>query len=84
MQMHQEGCPMAPIYRLIYRQTKAEHDEREDASNRRTVALAGLAVTLALLVASFYLVMRLHKVSAIEDCLLAGRRNCDLLVINQP
>jgi hypothetical protein len=75
---------MAPLYRFVYRLTQAERDEREDQSNRQTLALAGLAVTLALLVASFYLVMRLHKVSAIEDCLLAGRRNCDLLVINQP
>ena len=75
---------MAPMYRLIYRLTQAEKDAREDQANRRTLALAGLAVTLALLIASFYLVMRLHKVSSIEDCLLAGRRNCDLLVINQP
>ncbi len=75
---------MAPIYRIVYRQTQAERDDRQDQSNRRTVALAGLAITLALLVASYFLVVRLHKVSTIEDCLLAGRRNCDLLVINQP
>ncbi len=75
---------MAPIYRLVFRASREEVEEREEASRRRSVALAGLAVTLALLVASFYLVMRLHKVSAVEDCLLAGRRNCDLLVINQP
>jgi hypothetical protein len=75
---------MAPMYRLIFRPTHAEIEEREEGARRRTAALAGLTVTLALIVASLYLVERLHKVSSIEDCLLAGRRNCDLLVINQP
>jgi len=75
---------MAPIYRLIYRPTPDEIAQRAEAARGRTVALAGLAMTLALLVVSLCLVKRLHKVSAIEDCLLAGRRNCDLVVINQP
>ncbi|MDR3525480.1 MAG: hypothetical protein P4L66_15430 [Acetobacteraceae bacterium] len=71
---------MAPIFRLSYRVTDAEREERIAADNRRSVALSGLAITLALLVASLFLVQRLHKVSKIEDCLLSGRSNCDMLV----
>lgn len=67
---------MAPMYRLGFRKTDAERDEQD----RQTSALLGLALTLALVVAGLFLVQHLHKVSAIEDCLLAGRSNCDVLV----
>ncbi len=53
---------------------------REQDANRQTTALAGLAVALFLVVVSFYLVKHLHHTEAIEDCLLSGRSNCDILV----
>jgi hypothetical protein len=48
-----------------------------DAANRQTLSLAGLAVTLAVLVASVYLVQRLSHTTRVEDCLMANRLNCD-------
>ena len=48
-----------------------------EAANRQTMSLAGLAVTLAVLVASVYLVQRLSHTTRVEDCLMANRLNCD-------
>jgi hypothetical protein len=56
-----------------------EDPDAADA-NRQTASLAGVAITLLLLVVGLYLVRTLHAESAIEDCLMAGRRNCDMLV----
>jgi hypothetical protein len=56
-----------------------EDDERRDAE-RQTKALSGLALILALAVVGFYLVVHLHKIGQIEDCLLAQRSNCDALL----
>ncbi len=56
-----------------------ESDEAADA-DRQTASLAGVAITLLLLVIGLFLVRTLHTESAIEDCLMAGRLNCDLLV----
>ena len=56
--------------------------EDQDAADadRQTASLAGVAVTLLLLVIGLFLVHTLHSESIIEDCLMAGRRNCDMLV----
>lgn len=67
---------MAPMYRLSFRRTDAECDD----ANRQTSGLLGLVLILVIVVASLYLVKHLHAVSAIEDCLLMGRANCDVLV----
>lgn len=48
-----------------------------EAANRQTLSLAGLAVTLAVLVASVFLVQRLAHTTRVEDCLMANRLNCD-------
>jgi len=55
-----------------------KHDD--DDSRRQTRSLAGLAVILALAVIAFFLIERLKREGEIEDCLLAGRTNCDALV----
>lgn len=47
--------------------------------DRQTASLAGIAVVLLLLVAGLFLVHTLRTKAAIEDCLMAGRRNCDSL-----
>ncbi len=67
---------MAPMYRLSFHRTDAERDDAE----RQTSGLLGLAFLLALVVVSLILVNHLHHVAAIEDCLLAARANCDVLV----
>jgi hypothetical protein len=53
--------------------------DREDA-NRRTNGLAAIVVVLLLLIGGLLLTQTLRKKSQIEDCLMAGRRDCDALV----
>ena len=55
-------------------------DEDEEADNRQTASLAGVAITLLLLVVGLFLVHELHAKAVIEDCLMAGRRDCDRLI----
>ena len=76
MPVNQKAPTMAPIYRFATRRTDTERDD----ANRQTTGLLGLAMVLALVVVSFYLIKHLHAVGAVEDCLLAGHTNCDLLV----
>jgi len=52
-----------------------------EAANRQTASLAGLAVTLLLLVMSVFLIRQLSHATKVEDCLLAGRSNCDIVAI---
>jgi hypothetical protein len=47
---------------------------------RQTAGLVGIVITLLLLVIGLFLVQQLRASAAVEDCLMAGRRNCDLLV----
>ena len=54
-------------------------DDEADAA-RQTASLAGVAITLLLLVIGLFLVHTLYTESTVEDCLMAGRLNCDLLV----
>jgi hypothetical protein len=55
----------------------------DEAANRQTASLGGVAITLLLLVVGLFLVHELHAKAAVEDCLMAGRTNCDLLVQGQ-
>lgn len=52
------------------------HESREEA-DRQTASLAAVAVILALLTLGLFLVHTLRHAGSVEDCLLAGRRNCD-------
>jgi hypothetical protein len=55
-----------------------EHEARRHGdAERQTRSLAALAVILALLVGGLLLARTLHRGAAVEDCLLAGRRDCD-------
>jgi hypothetical protein len=49
---------------------------KSDGDDRRTAALAGLIVILALAIAAVVLVRELRKESQLEDCLMSGRHNC--------
>jgi hypothetical protein len=53
--------------------------DREDA-DRRTAGLAAIVVVLLLLIGGLLLTKTLHKKSMLEDCLMAGHRNCDQLI----
>jgi hypothetical protein len=55
-------------------------DEDEDDADRQTASLAGVAITLLLVVVGLFLVHQLQTKVAIEDCLMSGRTNCDLLI----
>ena len=52
----------------------------EDDANRQTASLAGVAITLLLLVVGLFLVHQLQTKAVIEDCLMSGRTNCDVLI----
>jgi hypothetical protein len=65
----------------LYRHHHWQEDEPDDkAAQRQTASLAGVAVVLLLLVGGLFLVQQLRSASILEDCLLSGRRNCDVLV----
>lgn len=66
--------PVSKIYRLIF-----NADDREERDTQ-TASLAGLAVVLAVLVVCLFLVKNLAQTSRLEDCMLQGRTNCDLLI----
>lgn len=55
-------------------------DAAQEAADRQTISLAGLAVALFLVVVSLYVLRQLATKAAIEDCLLASRSNCDVIV----
>ena len=48
----------------------------QDDAARRTAALMGFIVILVLAIAGVVLVRELAKNASLEDCLMAGRRNC--------
>jgi uncharacterized membrane protein len=61
-------------------------DDIEDveAADRQTASLAGVAVTLLLLVVGLFLVRELRATSMVEDCLMSGRTNCDVVLTDLP
>ena len=48
----------------------------DEADQRRSSALIGLIIILALAIAGVWLVRELREKSALEDCLMSGRTNC--------
>jgi hypothetical protein len=54
---------------------RSEHGE-DGADQRRSAALIGLIIILALAIAGVVLIRELRERSRIEDCLMAGRTNC--------
>ncbi|CAH2599733.1 conserved protein of unknown function [Rhodovastum atsumiense] len=58
-------------------------DEEQQEADRQTSSLAGLAVALLIVVVSLLVVQRLATKAAIEDCLIAGRANCDLMLTGE-
>lgn len=57
---------------------RGEDDEGQE--NRLTSSLAGLAMAVLTVVVGVFLVTQLRDKAQIEDCLLAGRINCDAVL----
>lgn len=55
-------------------------DEDQAEANRITTSLAGLAIALFLVVIGLYLVQNLASKARLEDCLMSGRTDCDVMV----
>ena len=55
--------------------SSSEDGDRE-ADERRSAALIGLIIILALEIAGVLLVRELRERSRLEDCLMSGRTNC--------
>lgn len=53
-------------------------DEPEQKENRRT-AIAGLGIVVVLLVAGLWLAHQLTAASKMQDCLMSGRSNCNII-----
>ncbi|HEX7968797.1 MAG TPA: hypothetical protein VF502_11315 [Stellaceae bacterium] len=56
--------------------------ERQEEDDRFTNSLAGLAVTLVLLVIGLWLAEAIAAESNLEDCLLQGRMNCERIELS--
>jgi hypothetical protein len=56
-------------------QTGSEDGDRQ-ADDRRSAALIGLIIILALAIVGVLLVRELRERSRLEDCLMSGRTNC--------
>jgi uncharacterized membrane protein len=61
-----------------------DEGEELEAANRQTASLAGIAITLLLLVVGLFLIRELHAKSMVEDCLMSGRTNCDAVLSDLP
>ncbi len=52
----------------------------QEEADRQTRSLAGLAFVLALAIAALLVVHHLKRAGDLQDCLFAGRSNCDALL----
>jgi hypothetical protein len=52
--------------------------EREPGENRRP-AMAGLAIAVVLLAVGLWLAHELTAASKMQDCLMSGRTNCNVI-----
>jgi hypothetical protein len=50
-------------------------EQEEQQPSRRTAIVTVIIIALALL-GAIYMVNRLHQMSAVQDCVMAGRTNC--------
>jgi hypothetical protein len=55
-----------------------KHDNPRPQENR-TPAMAGLAIAVVLLVVGLWLARELTAASKMEDCLMSGRTNCNVI-----
>jgi hypothetical protein len=54
-------------------------EPEDDGSGSRTPAIAGLAIAVVLLVAGLWLAHELTAASKMQDCVMSGRTNCNVI-----
>jgi hypothetical protein len=61
--------------------SKPQNIKPEDAESpgNRTPAMAGLAIAVVLLVVGLWLARELTAASRMQDCLMSGRTNCNVI-----
>jgi len=61
--------------------TKPENIKPQDPESEggRTPAMAGLAIAVVLLVVGLWLARELTAASKMQDCLMSGRTNCNVI-----
>jgi hypothetical protein len=69
---------------MYQRRPWLSEEEAQQEANRQTASLAGVAITLLLLVVGVFLVHELHAKAQVEDCLLSGRHDCDVMLRTTP
>jgi len=57
----------------------AEASEDREPAETRTPAIAGLVIAVILLVLGWWLVRELTAASKMQDCLMSGRTNCNVI-----
>lgn len=62
------------------RQWQVDVDADELVARRQTGGLVGIVIILLLLIIGLFLVRQLRVDAELQDCLIAGHRNCDVLV----
>jgi len=60
-------------------QNGAKSARDRETSETRTPAIAGLAIAVILLVLGLWLVRELTAASKMQDCLMSGRTNCNII-----
>jgi hypothetical protein len=68
---------------MQHERTWLPEEEDEDAADRQTASLAGVVVTLVLMIVGLFLIHQLEAKAAIEDCLMSGRSNCTPLIVTR-
>jgi hypothetical protein len=53
--------------------------ERPEREGNRTPAMAGLAIAVVLLAVGLWLARELTAASKMQDCLMSGRTNCNVI-----
>ena len=57
-----------------------DEDAEDKIAQRQTEGLVGIAIVLLLLVGGLFLVQQLRGAAMLQDCLMSGRHNCDVVV----
>jgi hypothetical protein len=65
---------------LMLKKSGRDDIRSRQEADRQTKALAGLVIVLALAFVALFVFQHLKAEGELEDCLLAGRANCDALI----
>jgi hypothetical protein len=60
-------------------QRGVESEVNSDPGGNRTPALVGLAIAVVLLLVGLWLARELTAASKMQDCLMSGRTNCNVI-----